>query len=181
MSGMTWLNRPAARSARRAHRRPGQILTYLVLVFWTFVCLFPLYWVAITSLKGEYEIVGGPFYLPFVDFTPSIDAWSFVLLGPNREVLRGFLNSATVAVSATLLTLLLGALAVYGLTRFRYALPWRSIWLALLTTGLAAAAVLSPAVRLPAVSAIAVVVLLLLALPTRFLRGGPVVGNQGIL
>jgi multiple sugar transport system permease protein len=48
-------------------------LTYALLVFWSLVCLFPLYWVAVTSLKGDPEIMRGPYYLPFVDFAPSLD------------------------------------------------------------------------------------------------------------
>ena len=56
-----------------------KILTYALLVFWSLVCLFPLYWIAVTSLKGDPEIMRGPYYLPFVDFTPSLDAWVSVL------------------------------------------------------------------------------------------------------
>ena len=50
------------------------ILIYAVLGFWSLVCVFPLYWVAVTSLKGGPEIIGGPFYLPFLDFAPSLAA-----------------------------------------------------------------------------------------------------------
>ena len=64
------------------------ILTYAVLVFWSLVCLFPLYWVAVTSLKGDLEIMRGPFYLPFVDFTPSLDAWASILTYANDHLLH---------------------------------------------------------------------------------------------
>ena len=101
-----------------------KILTYAVLVFWSFICLFPLYWIAITSLKGDPEIMRGPYYLPFVDFTPSIGAWVSVLTYANDHLLLRFFNSAVVAITSTLLTVLFGGLAVYGLTRFRYALRW---------------------------------------------------------
>ncbi len=47
-----------------------KILIYALLGFWSLVCLFPLYWIAVTSLKGDPEIMNGPYYLPFVDFTP---------------------------------------------------------------------------------------------------------------
>ena len=101
-----------------------KILTYAVQVFWSFICLFPLYWIAITSLKGDPEIMRGPYYLPFVDFTPSIGAWVSVLTYANDHLLLRFFNSAVVAITSTLLTVLFGGLAVYGLTRFRYALRW---------------------------------------------------------
>ena len=117
--------------ARVSARQPPQmrpllvkILTYALLVFWSLVCLFPLYWIAVTSLKGDPEIMRGPYYLPVVDFTPSLDAWVAVLDYANDHLLLRSFNSAVVAVTSTLLTVLFGGLAVYGLTRFRYALQW---------------------------------------------------------
>ncbi len=97
-----------------------KILTYALLVFWSFVCLFPLYWIVVTSLKGDPEIMRGPYYLPFVDFTPSLDAWVTDFTYANDHLLLRFFNSAVVAITSTLLTVLFGGLAVYGLTRFRY-------------------------------------------------------------
>lgn len=101
-----------------------KILTYALLVVWSLVCLFPLYWIAVTSLKGDPEIMRGPYYLPFVDFTPSLDAWGSVLDYANDHLLLRFFNSAVVAITSTLLTVLFGGLAVYGLTRFRYSVRW---------------------------------------------------------
>jgi multiple sugar transport system permease protein len=112
-------------SARRSGQKRvslGKVLTYSVLGFWAFVCLFPLYWVAITTLKGEHEIVDGPFYFPFVDFTPSLDAWSYILDYVNDHLLWRFFNSAAIGLTSTVLTVLLGGMAVYGLTRFRCSL-----------------------------------------------------------
>ncbi|HUQ37653.1 MAG TPA: carbohydrate ABC transporter permease [Aestuariivirga sp.] len=101
-----------------------KILTYALLFFWSLVCLFPLYWIVVTSLKGDPEIMRGPYYLPFVDFSPSLDAWVTVFTYANDHLLLRFFNSAVVAITSTLLTLLFGGLAVYGLTRFRYAVRW---------------------------------------------------------
>ncbi len=118
---------PASASAHPSQpMRPVlvKILTYAVLVFWSLVCLFPLYWIAVTSLKGDSEIMRGPYYLPFVDFTPSLGAWVSVLDYANDHLLLRFFNSAVVATTSTLLTVLFGGLAVYGLTRFRYAFRW---------------------------------------------------------
>jgi multiple sugar transport system permease protein len=102
----------------------GKVLTYALLVFWSLVCLFPLYWIAVTSLKGNLEIMRGPYYLPFVDFTPSLDAWVDVLTYANDHLLLRFFNSAVVAITSTLLTVIFGGMAVYGLTRFRYSVRW---------------------------------------------------------
>ena len=104
-----------------------KIMTYIILGLWAFVCLFPLYWVAATSLKGESEIMRGPYYVPFIDFTPTLHSWIVILTDPNDNLLLRYFNSTVIGVTSTLLTLLLGGMAVYGLTRFRFALPWADI------------------------------------------------------
>ena len=51
---------------------PGvKLVVYAVLLFWTAVVLFPLYWVVITSFKLPIDVADGPNYLPFVDFPPA--------------------------------------------------------------------------------------------------------------
>ena len=46
--------------------------------------LVPLYWVLITSFKVPGEVDNGPFYIPFVDFSPSLDAWHFMLVAARH-------------------------------------------------------------------------------------------------
>ncbi len=96
----------------------GKVLTYALLAVWSLVCVFPLYWVAVTSLKSETAITEGPSYIPFVDFTPSLGAWAFVLADANDNLLPRYFNSAFVGLASTLFALFLGGMAVYGLTRF---------------------------------------------------------------
>lgn len=107
----------------RSPLRPSRLqvaFTYAALGVAAFVVLFPLYWVVVTSLKLPIDVFNGPFYLPFVDFQPSLHAWQYVfgVLGP--DVKRAYLNTASVALSSAALTLFLGAFAAYGLTRFEY-------------------------------------------------------------
>jgi multiple sugar transport system permease protein len=111
---------------RKKNRRPSLVplpVAYVLLVLWSAACLFPLYWVAVTLLKGEYEIVKGPFYLPFVDFRPDWGASHFILADSHDKLLWQLLNSLAVGAGATALTVLLAGLFVYGLTRFRVAAP----------------------------------------------------------
>lgn len=64
---------------------PMQVgLTYLALGLASVFVLFPLYWLFITSFKLPVDVNSGPFYLPWVDFKPSLHAWEYVLgtLGP---------------------------------------------------------------------------------------------------
>ena len=95
-----------------------KFLTYALLVFWTLVVLFPLYWVLVTSFKAEMEVNSGPYYLPFVDFEPNLAAWHFMLFENNT--LWPYFNSVIVATISTGLSVLIGSLAAYALVRIRF-------------------------------------------------------------
>jgi multiple sugar transport system permease protein len=111
-------------------RRVRMTITYILLVVWTIVCLFPIYWLVITSIKQPIAVFQGPKYLPWADFKPTLDAWNFLLTGPtSRQVIRSWTNSAIFAVGSAALAVMIGGLAGYGLTRFRYRVPvlgWRN-------------------------------------------------------
>ncbi len=99
----------------------AKIISYAVLAIWTFVVLFPLYWLAITSLKRPIDVNTGPYYIPFVDFQPSLFAWKYVLFGDlQNDTIRPYFNTVVVALTSAVLALVLGASAAYALTRFRY-------------------------------------------------------------
>jgi multiple sugar transport system permease protein len=98
----------------------AMILSYLLLGLWTLVVLFPLYWLVVTSFKLPIHVNQGPLYLPFVDFEPSLHAWRYILVDLRSDTLRPYVNTMIVATTSSLLALLLGTSAAYGLTRFRY-------------------------------------------------------------
>jgi len=99
----------------------GAVLSYLVLGVWAFIILFPLYWLVITSFKISSQVAEGPFYIPFVDYKPSLDAWKYILVGDlSKDTLRNFSNTLIVAPVSALLALIFGATAAYALVRFDY-------------------------------------------------------------
>jgi multiple sugar transport system permease protein len=99
----------------------GMALSYLALGVWSLVVLFPLYWLAVTSLKLPIDVNTGPFYVPFVDFQPSLHAWHYILVGDlSNDTIRPYINTVIVAFTSSVLALLLGTTAAYGLTRFEY-------------------------------------------------------------
>ena len=51
------------------------LLAYALLAVWSVVVLFPIYWVVITSFKDAAAVNQGPFYVPFLDFEPTLNAW----------------------------------------------------------------------------------------------------------
>jgi multiple sugar transport system permease protein len=98
----------------------GKLAAYLVLVGWALVVLFPLYWLVITSFKLPIQVNSGPFYLPFVDFQPSLDAWRYIFVDLRDDTIRPYVNTVVVALGSSVLALLLGSAAAYALIRFPY-------------------------------------------------------------
>jgi multiple sugar transport system permease protein len=101
-------------------------MIFALLLLWALVCLFPLYWLVITSFKGAEAIQSGPVYLPFADFTPTLDSWNYILGENLGTLLARYFNSIVVAASATVLTVTFGSLGVYALTRYRWEWPFRA-------------------------------------------------------
>jgi multiple sugar transport system permease protein len=98
----------------------GMIVTYIVLGIWSLVVLFPLYWLLITAFKTPIEVNSGPSYIPFVDFKPTLDNWHYIFFDLRNDTFRPYLNTVVVSITSTFFTLLFGATAAYGLTRFMY-------------------------------------------------------------
>jgi multiple sugar transport system permease protein len=108
----------------------GKVVTYTLLFLWSLVVLVPLYWVVITSFKGPGEVDNGPFYIPFVDFRPNLDAWNFMLVENNT--LGPYINSVVVALGSTVIAVLIGSLAAYALVRIRFRVKLAAVGLFLL-------------------------------------------------
>ena len=97
-----------------------KLATYAVLALWTLVVLFPLYWIVITSFKLPIDVSTGPFYLPFIDYQPSMHAWNYLFVEQGSDTLRPYLNSLIIASVSTVLSVIVGAMAAYALTRITY-------------------------------------------------------------
>jgi len=92
-------------------------LTYLVLSVFAIINIFPLFWMVVDSFKTEQEYAQNPFSLPTVlQFSNYAKAWEVA----NMNVY--FLNSVIITLASLVLTVLLGALAAYFLSRFQFKL-----------------------------------------------------------
>jgi multiple sugar transport system permease protein len=114
------MNRPLRRRSPLDISGPAKILAYVLLIGWSIVVLFPLYWLAITSLKLPVDVDRGPFYLPFIDFQPTLRAWHNILVELGNDTLRPYVNTVVVALSSAVIALVMGAAAAYALVRFTY-------------------------------------------------------------
>ncbi len=116
----------------RAKHVAGRVLIYGALLVWAFICLFPIYWTVSTSFKSAVDVTQGHL-IPWLDFQPDWKGWRSIGLSPDTilrtsnprdEVVSRFENSVITSVGASLLALVLGSLAAYGLSRFRYKFGW---------------------------------------------------------
>src|SRR6478672_10640748 len=91
----------------------------LVAICFAIVFIFPIYWAFSQSLRNPLDTftVAG-FGIPWVNFTPTLNNWIDQLSTP--ETGRALGNSTIIAVSASLLAILLGTPASYALARFRF-------------------------------------------------------------
>ena len=105
-----------------------KIVIYGILLLWTFICLFPIYWTATTSFKTAASVTQG-LLIPWIDFEPSWKGWRnlgfspdtlFIESNPREEFLARFFNTAFISASASALAVILGSFAAYGLSRFNY-------------------------------------------------------------
>jgi multiple sugar transport system permease protein len=99
---------------------PAKLVAFLLLLAWAFIVVFPIYWLFVTSFKTPYQVDKGPFYIPFVDFQPTLDAWKYILFDLGNDTLRPYVNTVIVGLSSSVIALLLGSLAAYALVRFTY-------------------------------------------------------------
>lgn len=96
----------------KKHFLISKILINIFLFFLVIIVLYPLYWTIINSLKTNNELFISPFSLPHkLIFKNYISAW-------NLGLSQYFLNSIYVSFISIAITVFLGALCAYGLSRF---------------------------------------------------------------
>jgi len=111
--------------------RPGEFRLSRPLIFaglaaYAAWLVFPMVWVAYSSLKSDAEIFGHTFALPAaggLHFDNYTRAWREAHFGAY------FVNSVLVTVSAVALIVALGAMAAYALARFYHPLGRTVFWL----------------------------------------------------
>jgi multiple sugar transport system permease protein len=89
---------------------------YLILGILALFCIAPIIVIFATSMRQQVQIFAEP--LNFI-FTPTLENYHAVLTEDRFD--RYLINSLIVGVVSTLITLVLGSMAAYGLARFRFA------------------------------------------------------------
>ncbi len=90
-------------------KRTWFTLTLIAVVLW---CLGPFLWQVVTSLKSDAELTRLP---PILPAAPTLDHYRAVFSG--TPFLRIIANSAVVASCSTVLSIIIGSLAAFGLAK----------------------------------------------------------------
>ena len=114
-------------------RALAKTLIYAALIVWTVIALFPIFWTFSTTFKVAKDVQLGHI-LPWIQYQPGWLGLRAIGLSPDtifnpstprEEFIKRFLNSIQASIGASILALVLGSLAAYGLSRFQY--RWK-IW-----------------------------------------------------
>lgn len=117
----------------KARKQFKSTLSYAVLVIWSLILFFPMYWVVITSFKNIKAMSARATYFPWIDFEPNLDAWRYLFVERLDWFMLPFMNSVIVSFVSSGIALVIGSMAGYALARFKYGRHNNSIVLAFMS------------------------------------------------
>jgi len=97
-------------------------LKYGAILIWSAFVIAPFLWALTTSFKTASGVTGGPTYIPWLQYEPSLSGWRslFSSGAGGIDVVKPYIDSVIVTGCASLISIVLGCLAAYGLSRFTY-------------------------------------------------------------
>jgi multiple sugar transport system permease protein len=101
-----------------------RVLTLAFVTFWSIFVMMPILWALVTSFKPPEAVDFGATFIPFVDFTPTLLGWGsiFGVGGGSVNLVPALFNSIIVTFGGAAISLVLGTISAYGLSRFAYKL-----------------------------------------------------------
>ena len=98
-------------------------LKYSAVTLWSMFVIAPFLWAISTSFKDFNSVTSGVSYIPWLQFEPSFEGWK-VLTKPASEgginIVEPYFNSIFVTLTSSLISIILGTLAAYALSRFTF-------------------------------------------------------------
>lgn len=97
------------------------VFKYTVIALWACFVAGPFFWAMTTSFKDANAVQGGATYLPWIQYQPTATGWRNIFGGAGGiDVIQPFFNSAIITIAASAISLVLGSLAAYALSRYRF-------------------------------------------------------------
>jgi multiple sugar transport system permease protein len=99
-----------------------RVLITVFITVWSIFVLLPLGWALTTSFKPPEAVNFGATYIPFLQFTPELTGWRNIFGGggATTNLIPPLMNSVVITFGAAAISLVLGTITSYGLSRFAY-------------------------------------------------------------
>ncbi|WP_374305518.1 carbohydrate ABC transporter permease [Ferrovibrio sp.] len=98
-----------------------RLIKYTAIFAWSAFVVAPFFWALSTSFKTANGVTGGPTYIPWMQFEPSTEGWRNLFGGAGGiDIVDPYWDSVVVTLGASVISLVLGTFAAYGLSRFQY-------------------------------------------------------------
>ena len=97
--------------------RMKKILTYVFLILWAVIVLFPFYWMVLTSLKS-YSAYNSEYIPQFYTLTPTLQ--NYVDAFTQVPLARYFLNTLIFTVITTAVMVVVAVLAAFAFARLKF-------------------------------------------------------------
>lgn len=98
-------------------KKKGNVFKYCILIIFTVIFIFPIYWMIMTSIKTNDVLLRLP--PEWIPVKPTLD--SFVRVLSDLKFLTFYKNSIIVSAGSTILAILLAMHASYAFSRFKFA------------------------------------------------------------
>lgn len=111
--------------SRKMKKRIGRVLLYLAVIMIVVVVVAPFAWMVISSISTKAELLHRP--MRWFPENPTFENYAAMLLGTSSrttdaasQFLSALKNSCIVTFSVTVIALLVGLVAAYAFSRFRF-------------------------------------------------------------
>ena len=102
--------------SKAATERMQSAVSYAILLTFLLFVIFPFYWMTVTSFKNEEQMRS----LISMFWPRPLVGENYAQLLAKTDFLKWYANSATVAISSTLLATAVGTIGAYALARLRF-------------------------------------------------------------
>jgi len=99
--------------------KASKIPVYFLLIVLVCIAIIPFYYVLITTFKLPKDCMEAK-WVPFIGFKPTLSNWQLEIGHRWPELSHGLKNSLIIAVSAVLLSIIIGSMAGFSLARFKF-------------------------------------------------------------
>ena len=102
---------------KTATQKVIRLITYILLIIFTLMCLYPLFWLFLSSFKENTELYMNPWGFP-AQWRPD----NYINAIVKGKVLEYFMNSVIIAVSSVIMISILATMVSYAITRMQWKL-----------------------------------------------------------